>query len=85
MFAEFTMAAEERFSEYFGFTEKEVDVLYKRYENYNVGTKQITREGLRYWYNGYHTKSGERLYNPRSVVMSLENNNMGNSCFSKDL
>lgn len=78
MFAEFTMAAEERFSEYFGFTEKEVDVLYECYENLNTGTKQITREGLRYWYNGYHTKSGERLYNPRSVVMSLENNNMGN-------
>lgn len=30
------------------------------------------------WYNGYHTQSGERLYNPRSVVMALSNNNLGN-------
>ena len=31
MFAEYTMAGEERFSEYFGFTEREVDALYERY------------------------------------------------------
>lgn len=32
MFVEYTMATEERFSEYFGFTEKEVDVLFERYQ-----------------------------------------------------
>ena len=32
----------------------------------------------RTWYDGYHTKSGERVYNPRSVVLSLTNNNLGN-------
>lgn len=32
MFMEYTMATEERFSEYFGFTEKDVDVLFKRYQ-----------------------------------------------------
>lgn len=32
MFSEFTMASEERFSEYFGFTEEEVDLLYRRYQ-----------------------------------------------------
>lgn len=38
----------------------------------------MTRAGLKEWYDGYHTKAGERLYNPRSVVMSLTNNNLGN-------
>ena len=38
----------------------------------------VTREGLRCWYDGYHTKAGERVYNPRSVVLALNNNNLGN-------
>lgn len=28
------------------------------------------------WYDGYHTASGERLYNPRSVVCALSNNQL---------
>lgn len=78
MFSEFTMASEERFSEYFGFTEEEVDLLFSRYQERTGKSKQVTREGLKDWYDGYHTKAGERLYNPRSVVMSLSNNNLGN-------
>ena len=77
MFAEYTMAAEELYSEYFGFTEKEVDVLFEKYLQ-NEPNSQVTREGLRIWYDGYHTKSGERVYNPRSVVLALTNNNLGN-------
>lgn len=77
MFSEFTLATEERFSEYFGFTEKEVDMLFERYQE-QKGIRRVTREGLKEWYDGYHTKAGERLYNPRSVVMSLSNNNLGN-------
>lgn len=77
MFAEYTMAAEELYSEYFGFTEKEVDILFEKYLN-RESNPQITREGLRIWYDGYHTKSGERVYNPRSVVLALTNNNLGN-------
>lgn len=77
MFAEYTMAAEELYSEYFGFTEKEVDILFEKYLNRESNPK-ITREGLRIWYDGYHTKSGERVYNPRSVVLALTNNNLGN-------
>lgn len=78
MFSEFTMASEERFSECFGFTDPEVDLLFARYEKAGIESAQITREGLKKWYDGYHTKGGERLYNPRSVVMSLSNNNLGN-------
>lgn len=78
MFAEYTMAGEERFSEYFGFTEKDVDVLYERYREKNKKILNVSREGLKLWYDGYSTKSGEKLYNPRSVVMALSNNNLGN-------
>ena len=64
--------------EYFGFTEREVDQLFTRYQQNCKFTQKVTREGLRTWYDGYHTQAGERLYNPRSVVMSLSNNNLGN-------
>ena len=78
MFVEYTMVTEERFSDCFGFTEKEVDLLFDRYVKNTAKSRQVTREGLKSWYDGYHTRSGERLYNPRSVVTSLTNNNLGN-------
>lgn len=78
MFLEYTMATEEKFSQYFGFTELEVDLLFKKYENTVKDSRNITRAGLKAWYNGYHTKSNLRLYNPRSVIASLSNNNLGN-------
>lgn len=77
MFAEYTMVTEVKFSDCFGFTEAEVDMLYQRYTSATKEQK-FTRADLTYWYDGYHTKSGERLYNPRSVVLSLTNNNLGN-------
>ena len=77
MFTEYTMLSEEKFSEVFGFTDSEVDTLYQKYTDYTEHIK-VTREGVRYWYNGYHTFSGERVYNPRSVVCALRNNNLGN-------
>jgi len=77
MFLEYTMASEELYSGYFGFTEPEVDMLYERFLKRQAKPK-LNREGLRIWYDGYHTKSGERVYNPRSVVAALTNNNLGN-------
>ncbi len=78
MFCEYTMVSEEKYSDCFGFTESEVDALYDRYCRGNHERRNVTRDGLREWYNGYHTKNGERVYNPRSVVLALENNNLGN-------
>lgn len=75
MFLEYTMATQARFGDYFGFTEIEVDALYERYLR-NCQQPTITREGLRTWYNGYHTAAGERVYNPRSVVAALGNNQL---------
>lgn len=77
MFLEYTMVTEQKYCEYFGFTEAEVDDLYSKYLNI-TGEVRVAREGLRLWYDGYHTASGERLYNPRSVVGALTNNNLGN-------
>jgi hypothetical protein len=54
-----------------------VDLLYQRYLG-NTEKPGITREKLKEWYDGYYTKTGKRLYNPRSVVLSLTNNNLGN-------
>jgi len=77
MFAEYDMTVMERFSDYFGFTEAEVDQLFDRYLK-TVKNPKITREELQLWYDGYHTASGERLYNPRSVVCALANNQLAN-------
>ncbi len=66
MFREYTMLKDPSFEEYFGFTESEVEALCKR-------QSALTMDEIRDWYNGYQTQSGERLYNPRSVVCALEN------------
>ena len=77
MFLEYNMATKIRFSEYFGFSDEEVDCLYEKYRNM---TKKptITREDIREWYDGYYTASGERIYNPRSVVCALTDNQLSN-------
>ena len=69
--------ADVQFDEYFGFTDSEVDRLYEKYTR-NTREIHISREDLKEWYDGYTTKSGERMYNPRSVVLALTNNNIGN-------
>lgn len=78
MFVEYDMTVMERFSNYFGFTEEEVDRLFDIYLKTTKNPK-ITRKDLGLWYDGYHTASGERLYNPRSVVCALANNQLVNS------
>ena len=75
MFAEYDMATKERFGAYFGFLDCEVDSLFAAYQK-NTRNQRITREDLRRWYDGYHIASGERLYNPRSVVLALSDNQL---------
>lgn len=77
IFAEFTMAKSPEFSDFFGFTESETDDLYQRYLLQHPDTV-IKREDLQYWYNGYYTASGERVYNPRSVVYALQYDHLEN-------
>lgn len=76
MFLEYSMVTEAAFGDCFGFTDTEVDMLYARYQQ-NQRSRRVTREGLRLWYDGYVTCTGERVYNPRSVVCALLNNNLG--------
>lgn len=77
MFVEYDMATSEKFSQYFGFSDAEVDVLYEVYQRKTAICK-FTREELRIWYDGYYTVTGLRLYNPRSVVLALTDNQLRN-------
>ena len=77
MFMEFKMTSMEMFGAYFGFTDEAVDVLYDKYLHL-CKDPQVSRDGLREWYDGYFTASGRRLYNPRSVVMALRFNQLSN-------
>ena len=62
----------QRYHQYFGFTEPEVRQMLE-----DAGFPEKLDE-MKQWYDGYHVKTGKRLYNPRSVVMALSNNNLGN-------
>lgn len=77
MFLEYTMAAKVKYSDYFGFSDEEVDRLFNHYLECTENPR-ISREGLRLWYDGYQTLSGKRLYNPRSVVCALSDNQLSN-------
>lgn len=77
MFFEYSMATRAKFSEYFGFTDDEVDLLYQRYlqiekilplrgKDWNYGTMAI------------RPQAGKNPYNPRSVVGALSDNQLGN-------
>ncbi|MCD7715398.1 MAG: AAA family ATPase [Lachnospiraceae bacterium] len=73
MFSDYTMESHARYSEYFGFTDEEVDDLYQRYRREQKEPK-LTREDLACRYDGYQTFSGIRLYNPYSVIEALSDN-----------
>ncbi|MCD8348351.1 MAG: ATP-binding protein, partial [Lachnospiraceae bacterium] len=76
-FAEFNMANSDMYSEYFGFTEEEVDELYQRYLKKNE-SPAFSREDLANWYDGYQTDDGKSIYNPNSVVFALTQNKIKN-------
>ncbi len=65
MFKEYTMLKDPFFDKYFGFTEKEVEMLCQT-------QTALSMDEIRDWYNGYQTRDGARLYNPRSVICALE-------------
>lgn len=75
MFVEYNMALMQRFCNCFGFMKEEVDCLFERYLK-TTQQPRISKEELKLWYDGYHTASGESIYNPRSVVCALSNNQL---------
>ncbi|MCD8022169.1 MAG: ATP-binding protein [Lachnospiraceae bacterium] len=72
-FKEYDMATKKKYGEYFGFTQPEVERLYQKYLEIEKNP-EVSLEELRLWYDGYQTAAGDRLYNPRSVVYALSNN-----------
>ena len=63
MFDEISMIEPRSYSEYMGFTEKEVKFLCEKYE--------IDFSMMQYWYDGYHLKDNISIYSPRSVTASI--------------
>lgn len=78
MFNEYTMADTgiARFSTCFGFTDREVMELYKKYSA-KIENTRFTFQELKIWYDGYQTAEGEPVYNPRSVNRALSENHLG--------
>ncbi len=72
-FKEYTLSSREKFGTSFGFTREEVDTLYEEYLA-NETNPGISREDLDYWYDGYSTVNGEHIYNPRSLICALSDN-----------
>lgn len=69
-FDEFTMINSDVLTEYVGFTEKEVQELYREYG--------MDFEQAKEWYDGYELEKGVHIYNPKSVVDSVRRKRIGN-------
>lgn len=69
-FMEYTFLSPMKMAEFAGFTEEEVKNL--------CGEYGVDFEEMSSWYNGYSFKNVERIYNPRSVVCAIENEEFGN-------
>lgn len=63
MFDEYSMLDQGELVKYVGFTEKEVQILCKKYQMDFEETKQ--------WYDGYVLDHNFHIYNPRSVVRAM--------------
>lgn len=68
MFEEYNMLNPRNLAIYFGFTEKEVKDLCLNYD--------VDFTTMKKWYDGYKLR-GMEIYNPRSVVKAIENNEFG--------
>ena len=65
MFDEYSMVTDDKYGNYFGFTQSEVEQLCAKQD-------VVTLEELEEWYNGYYTVFGNKVYNPRSVCFALD-------------
>lgn len=61
-FSEYTMLRPGPFFQYFGFTENEVEKL--------CHEEDVSFTEAQDWYDGYHDRSGESIYNPYSIIMA---------------
>ncbi len=65
-FKEYNFINDRKYTDFFGFTESEVNQLCKEYS-------EISYQELEYWYDGYYTMDNKKLFNPRSVSNALSN------------
>lgn len=63
-FDEYSMVIPDKMAEYFGFTEEEVKALCKRFNR--------DFDEIKAWYDGYLMPGNVHLYNPCSIVKSME-------------
>ena len=70
MFKEYSMTDQFELEEYTGFTQREVKELCGRY---GMDFSQIGS-----WYDGYQFRQSRHIYNPRSVVMAMQNRVLSN-------
>ena len=64
MFDEYSFMNDNIYDKYFGFSESEVRNLCEVHSS-------VSYEDLEYWYNGYYSATGDKLFNPRSVTKAL--------------
>ena len=69
-FDEYSMLNDEKYYQYFGFTEQEVRKL--------CNNNEELYKNLEHWYNGYKAYNGEKIFNPWSVYQALRNNLIDN-------
>ena len=70
MFREYSMLDAGILAEYVGFTEQEVRALCEQYNT--------DMEEMKNWYDGYFLKEVGEIYNPQSVVFSIQSNKFNN-------
>ncbi|MYF69748.1 MAG: AAA family ATPase [Proteobacteria bacterium] len=56
-----------RYATICGYTDNDID------EVFGPELAELDREEIRTWYNGYHWRGGERVYNPYDVLLLLRN------------
>ena len=78
MFLQFTLNESRRMCTCFGFTEEEVDELYRRYCSFSKAPA-VSREDLRNWCERYSCAKNVSIYNPQSVVSALTSNSIAGS------
>ncbi|RIB17942.1 hypothetical protein C2G38_1389601 [Gigaspora rosea] len=61
-----------KYSDMFGFTEAEIKFLLSK------NNQNLELDNLRSQYNGYQTSTGVRIYNPHSIISSLNKGVIGN-------
>ena len=70
MFTEYSAVDDPKFEHFFGFTEAEVRQLCVLHKS-RKSNPRVTYSVLRHWYDGYIAEDGAHMFNPRSVVLAL--------------